>query len=133
MGVLIDTSLLIAYERRQREIEAMALAHSDEPLFVSAISASELLHGVHRASDPAIATRRSAWVEALLAQLPILPIELPTARTHARIWAELAGKGQMIGAHDAWLAATAISHGLRLATLNLREFERVPGLVVEAW
>ncbi len=39
----------------------------------------------------------------------------------------------MIGAHDSWLAATCIAHGLRLATGNLREFKRVPGLQVETW
>lgn len=39
----------------------------------------------------------------------------------------------MIGAHDLWLAASSLAHDLTLATANLREFERVPGLRVEDW
>jgi predicted nucleic acid-binding protein len=133
MDVLIDTSLLIGYERKRMDLAAVVNDRSDDSFIISAITASELLHGVHRALDPGQRARRSAWVEALLAQTAILPIDLPTARTHARLWAELAAEGRMIGAHDMWLAASAITHGLGIATLNLREFERVPGLVVERW
>jgi tRNA(fMet)-specific endonuclease VapC len=47
---------------------------------------------------------------------------------HAQIWAELQAKGEMIGAHDSWIAATALAHGMTLATANAKEFERVPAL-----
>ncbi len=47
--------------------------------------------------------------------------------------AELAGAGRTIGAHDLWLAAAAVAHDLTLVTANVREFEGVPGLSVEAW
>ena len=39
----------------------------------------------------------------------------------------------MIGPHDLWLAAAALTHGLTLVTGNRREFDRVPGLIVEDW
>jgi tRNA(fMet)-specific endonuclease VapC len=39
-------------------------------------------------------------------------------------------RGQVIGAHDLWIAATALAHGLGIATGNTEEFERVPGLRV---
>jgi len=38
--------------------------------------------------------------------------------------------GEVIGAHDMWIAATALSHGMAVATANAAEFERVPGLAV---
>jgi predicted nucleic acid-binding protein len=104
-----------------------------EDCFISVVTASELLHGVHRASDPRIRSGREAFVEALLQSLRVLPIDLPTARTHARLWAELAAIGSMIGPHDSWLAAACIAHGHTLVTGNLREFSRVPGLRVELW
>jgi predicted nucleic acid-binding protein len=44
-----------------------------------------------------------------------------------------AAQGTMIGLHNSWIAASCLAHGLTLATANLREFERVPGLTVEAW
>jgi predicted nucleic acid-binding protein len=39
-------------------------------------------------------------------------------------------KGQLIGAHDLIIAATAIGHGYPLLTANISEFERISGLEV---
>jgi tRNA(fMet)-specific endonuclease VapC len=50
------------------------------------------------------------------------------ARVHAEIWARLARRGRTIGAHDLWIAATALSNGFGLATLDERDFRRVRGL-----
>lgn len=77
--------------------------------------------------------RRAAFVEGLLAVWPILPIDLTVARAHARLWATLRSAGTTISPHDLWLAASCTAHGLRLVTGNIRHFERVPGLDVEAW
>ena len=137
MGVLIDASILIEYERGSFDPRALAqdrlVGREEEPFYLSVVTASELLHGVHRAGQPARRARRSAFVEAVLSQFPILDIGTPVARVHAALWAELAAAGTPVGAHDLWLAATAVSHGLALATANRREFDRVPGLSVEAW
>lgn len=51
--------------------------------------------------------------------------EVPLSTTEARRF--------FTGRIDLWLAAVALSRGLTLVTANLREFERVPGLVVEDW
>lgn len=97
------------------------------------VTASELLHGVHRAVSAGVRARRSAFVEAVLARFPLLPVELPAARAHARLWADLAAAGTPVGPNDLWLAAQCVAHGLSLATGNVRELRRVPGLVVEDW
>jgi hypothetical protein len=55
---------------------------------------------------------------------------LAEARVHARIWAALASKGEMIGAHELAVAATALAGDASVATLNIKEFERVPGLAL---
>ena len=52
------------------------------------------------------------------------------ARTHAEIWTDLAQRGEVIGAHDLWIAATALAHVFGMATGNRRHFGRVPGLRV---
>jgi tRNA(fMet)-specific endonuclease VapC len=129
MAVLIDTSVLIHAERRGHTLE-QAVGNQDRA--ISVITASELLHGVHRAGSGAIRARRAAFVEHLLAGLEPLPITTAIARAHAEIWAELESEGKSIGAHDLWLAATALRHGLAIATANARDFGRVPGLVVVA-
>ena len=133
MGVLIDSSVLIDYERGRVDLEAHIQGREKDAFYLSVISASELLNGVHRAQDADIRTRRSAFVEAVLSRFPILPIDLTTARIHAQLWADLSARGMMIGLHDSWLAATCIAHGLVMATGNMREFQRVPGLTVESW
>lgn len=106
------------------------LLHSlaDEPVALAAITASELLHGCHRAPDPGIRARRSAFVEGLLGIIPVLPFGIGEARRHAELWAALAAAGGVIGPHDMLVGATALAHGYSLATLNRREFSRVPGL-----
>jgi tRNA(fMet)-specific endonuclease VapC len=133
MGVLIDSTVLIAHERGRLDLSEKLARHKDEEFFISIISASEMLHGVHRAQDSKIRTRRSALVEAVLERFPILQVDLAIARIHSRVWADLASEGILIGPHDLWIAATAIAHGLSLVTANLREFRRVTGLNVEQW
>ena len=133
MGLLIDTSVFIDHERGRLDLVDLVAGREDEDVFVSVITASELLHGVHRARDSDTRARRSAFVEAILAEFPLLPIDVLAARTHAQLWAELANRGRLIGAHDLWLAATCVGRGLSLATGNLRDFARVPGLEVEDW
>lgn len=133
MGVLIDASVLIGGERGRAALADELSGREDEEFFLSVVSASELLHGVHRAKAPDVRARRSAFVEAVLSRFPLLSIDLPTARTHSQLWAELASTGKMIGPHDLWIAAACIAHGLSLVTANAREFERVPGLRIETW
>lgn len=128
MGVLIDTDMLVNLERGVANPE-VERAIGDEDRAISVITVSELLHGVHRASG-AIRARRSAFVEHLLAALHAIPITEPVARIHADVWAQLARRGELIGAHDLWIAATAVAHGLTVATGNADEFRRVPGLGV---
>lgn len=126
MAVLIDTGLLVDLERGVANPQVDA-AIGEEDRAISVITVSELLHGVHRA-EGAQRARRSAFVEHLLAGMRALEITEQVARVHADIWAQLAARGEVIGAHDLWIAATALAHGMGLATGNTREFKRVPGL-----
>jgi tRNA(fMet)-specific endonuclease VapC len=133
MALLIDTSVLVDAERRDEQYEQMLPEdeRDQEEHSISVITVSELLHGVHRATGERRA-RRLAFVEGLLARFEPVPIVSEVARMHAESWADLEARGEMIGVHDLWIAATALAHGLRLATKNAREFERIPGLSVLA-
>lgn len=128
MGVIVDTSVLIAGERGTLRIETFLKALGAEPIGMAAITASELLHGYHRATDAGIRARRAAFVDALIEIIPVLPFGLPEARRHAELWADLLRVGTAIGPHDLLITATALAHGYALATLNRREFEQVRGL-----
>lgn len=98
---------------------------------ISVITVSELLHGVHRASG-ARRDRRSAFVEHVLAGFEPVPITEAVARVHADVWARLDRRGNMPGAHDLWIGATALAHGFGVATRNRGDFERIRGLRVLA-
>jgi predicted nucleic acid-binding protein len=130
VGTLIDSSVLIAAERRTLVLDAAMAAYGDETVAVAALTASELLHGVQRAATPVQRQRREAFVERVLAALPILPFDLIAARLHASLWAQLAAKGASVGAYDLLIAATAIAAGYRVATRDRRSFGRIPGLEV---
>ena len=140
MGTLLDTTVFIELERAIRHLPAPSAMnkvsnHLEEQLGpteevgIAAITASELLHGVHRAT-PEHRARREAFVEGVLAAFPPLPFDLLAARAHARLWAELAAAGKDTGAHDRIVAATAITVGWRVGTANIRHFDRIPGLDV---
>ena len=132
MGIVLDTSILIAAARRALRFEALLESLGDEPVAISAITASELLHGCHRATSAGVRARRSAFVEALLDAIPVLPFGLGEARLHAEIWAELVRQGTVIGPHDLLIAASAMARGYGVASMNQDEFARIAGLQVVA-
>ena len=129
MARLIDTGVFIEWERAGRPVVNLPGAVG-EPFAMASISASELLAGVLRAMPGARRNQREAFVERVLARVRVLPFDLTVARVHARLAAQLDATGRSIGANDLLIAATAVASGHDLLTLNVREFERVPGLVV---
>ncbi|MCW0217337.1 MAG: type II toxin-antitoxin system VapC family toxin [Prosthecobacter sp.] len=128
MGLILDTSILIATEKLRFDLNALLEDQEESSVYLASITASELLHGVHRAVSTKQREKRSAFVEDVLLTFPILPLDLAIARCHAQVWAALEKKGQSIGYYDLVIAATALEHGHSIATLNESEFERVPGL-----
>jgi len=128
MGLILDTSVVVAAERRRFDISAFLLAQPVAPVRLAAITYSELLHGVERAANAQIRARRSRFIERILSLTGIAGFNQKEAELHARLWASLESRGQTIGPHDLQIAATALSLDYTLATLNVREFSRVPGL-----
>jgi tRNA(fMet)-specific endonuclease VapC len=126
MGMILDSSVLVAFERRRFDLERLLTGHS--PPAIAAVTAAELLIGVERADTPERRARRGAFVENLLAHLPIIPFDLAQARLYAVRFAELAQRGEVIGDRDLQIAVTALSLDYELATLNAHEFLRVTGL-----
>jgi len=132
MGSLIDTSIFIESERGRLDLDRHLASRLEDDFFMSVITASELLIGVHRAA-PKFRIAREARIERWIEQFTVLEIDLAVARSHAVLLASLKTKGEIIGPHDVWLAATCLSRGLSMVTANVREFSRVPDLEVENW
>jgi tRNA(fMet)-specific endonuclease VapC len=133
LAVLIDTSIFIALERQGDSLESLLERLGGESVALAAITASELLHGVHRAESALRRGRRERFVESVLRAVPVLPFTLEIARLHSRLWSDLQRRGELIGAHDLIIAATAISHEMAVLTGNRRHFERIESLKLEVW
>ena len=131
MGILIDSSVLVAAERGKLDFDDFLRRYAGEAVSISVITASELLHGVHRAATADQRERRQAFVEGLLAQFDVVPIDLSVARKHAELSAALNAAGKPVGAHDLLIAATAASRGDKVVSRDARSFPNVPGLMFE--
>ena len=110
-----------AVVRRAKSLQATSIA-------LSAIVLSELLFGALRSKR--IATNVQA-IEAL--GFTVVPFTREDARQAAEIRSELAAIGRLIGPYDILIAAQARARDLTIVTRNVREFERVQGLRLEAW
>jgi predicted nucleic acid-binding protein len=133
VGTLIDSSVLIAAERGQIDPARLDDEAEGEAVAISAMSASELLHGVHRLKSAVARTRAERFVEYVLARIPVVPFDLNVARIHARLDAELSSLGKAVGDADLVIAATAVWLDYRVATRDLRSFPAVKGLAIVRW
>src|SRR5262249_49567260 len=129
MGLMVDTSPLIRFEKSGKPVDFSAW-DSSQNVYISVVTVSELLIGVHWADTEERRKRRATFVEAVISGIAALDFTVAAARLHAEIYAELAKTGQMIGAHDLIIAATARYHDHSLLADNIQEFSRVPGLRV---
>ena len=126
MGLLIDTDVFVIAERARKAIDFSAWKDHGSA-YISSITVSELLVGVHKANTTARRKAREAFVEAIIANIPALAFSTESARVHARMIANLS-PSVTIGAHDALIGAQALEHGHAVLTNNVRDFERLPGV-----
>jgi len=131
MAALIDASVLIAAERGDLSLDVLSARYAGEDVAISAVTASELLHGVDRAKTAAQRHRRQAFVEGLIERLPVIAFDLTTARVHASLWAGLAKRGVAVGERDLMIGATALACNYAVATRDQRRFSKIPGLRVQ--
>lgn len=133
MGVIFDTSVLIAIERSSHQINKLIDGRESEPFGISVITVSELLHGIHRADSEKRRLKREAYVEKIIEVFPIYPFDLSASRIYARVWAILAKQGMTIGAHDLMIGSTCISLGFSVITSDVRDYRKIEGLTIEKY
>jgi predicted nucleic acid-binding protein len=131
MGLILDTSALVAWERAQNDGQALTL-DDDEELVMPAVVWAEALAGVRLADSAARAARRMARLEALRRIMGIEPFTAETAEHHADIFAELTQSRTMIPQNDIAVAATArcLGCGVLVGPRDEAHFRRIAGLEV---
>ena len=134
MGLILDSSVVIAAERRgdtiEHFIERVVNVTGDQDAALSAIGLTELIHGLYRAKSPAMRLRRESFLTELLADLTVYPYTKETAMLAGKLDGEQQSKGVVIPFGDLLIGATALSLGYSVLTVNLRDFRRIPGLSV---
>ncbi|MBW4531030.1 MAG: type II toxin-antitoxin system VapC family toxin [Aphanothece saxicola GSE-SYN-MK-01-06B] len=127
---LLDTNICIYVIKRRPESLLERFNCNASHLAMSSITLAELMHGAEKSSDP---PRSLAVVENFCSRLEVLAYGPKAAQHYGQIRAALERRGTPIGVNDLHIAAHARSEGLTLVSNNLREFERVDGLLDENW
>lgn len=126
----LDTNSIAYFFRGEGRVGERLLAKRPRDIVVPALVAYELRYGVARLQN---ATRRAARLESFLSATSILPFDDDCARIAGEVRAKLEQAGESIGPIDVLIAATALAANAVLVTRNVREFQRVDGLVIENW
>ena len=134
MGLILDSSVAIAAERRGDTVQAflqrVIATTGDQEAALSPVGVVELVHGIHRADTAERRARREAFVEELLSTVAIYPLTTDIARLAGKLDAEQQSRGIVVPFADLLIGATALSLGCSVLTVNARHFERIPGLSV---
>jgi len=130
MRFMLDTNIISDMIRNPAGKAANAMAREgDAAVCTSIVVASELRYGCARKGSAKLLKR----VEELLAEIPVLPLDVPVDAEYGALRAELEARGQTIGHNDLFIAAHACTLGTTLVTANTGEFNRIKGLKIENW
>jgi predicted nucleic acid-binding protein len=132
VGLVINTSAIIALERAGASWEDTIAEHSEEPVAVPAIVYGELLVGVALARNRKQASRRRDRIDGLVAVTGIVEFDEAVARHWAELFGLLSRRGRMIPSNDLAVAATArhLEYGVLVGPEDERHFREVPNLTV---
>lgn len=129
MGLIIDTNVFIDAENGRLELGAIPVLQT-EPVFIAAITVSELLAGVKLAKTPEEYMHRHTYAESILNSIPVLDFDTEVARTYAELYAQALGQQRRsnLNVHDLQIAATALVQGYSILTTNVDDFKGIPGV-----
>ena len=131
MKYMLDTNICIyAIKNKPATVSQRLQEHSERELCISIITLAELTHGVYKSVNKE--KNMDALLQFLL-KIEILPFDMLAAVEYGKICAYLQSQGTPIGTMDMLIAAHALSRSLTIVTNNVREFERVPNLMIENW
>ncbi len=132
MGLVLDTNIFIAAEKGRLDPTRFEALSEYGEAYISAVTVSELLAGVQLARSAESRVQRSAFVEGVLSNVPVLDFTEEVARVYATLYAHFLKprKKSPGNVYDLQIAATAIAHGYAVLTHNVRDFKKVPGLKI---
>jgi tRNA(fMet)-specific endonuclease VapC len=134
MGLVLDSSVLIAAEREKRPVSqllaSLSADYSETEFLLSSISVMELEHGWRRAHTPEAAQKRRRYLDEVFAIIPVEPFTRDMGVLAAKIDADMKKAGLVIATADLLIGITALHYGYAVGTRNQRHFRMIPGLNV---
>lgn len=134
MGLILDSSVVIAAERRgetvEKLIEHIISVVGDQDAALSSVGLTELAHGIYRAQTPEMRLRRQSFIDELLRDLAVYPFTKATALIAGKIDGEQQARGVTIPFGDLLVGVTALELGFPVLTVNLRHFRLIPELQI---
>jgi len=132
VGLVIDTNVFIDAENGRLDLGSIVSLSDYGDAYIAAVTVSELLTGVHLARTSTIRIQRSAFVEGIIANIPVLEFNEEVARCYGELYALFLKPRAKANTnvHDLQIAATCIAHGFTLLTSNVADFKKVPGLEI---
>ena len=135
LGLILDSSVIVEAERKGQTVEQLLeqvkSSVGEVEIAICSVTVAELVHGVYRANTGEIRQRRRAFIDELKRHVPVHPVTDETGEIIGRISGEQAAKGIKIPFDDLAVGASALEQGYAVATLNVRHFRAIPGLVVK--
>ena len=137
MKLLLDTCVLSELQKPHGSpaVQSFLTLAPSQSLFLSVITIGEITKGVALLPDGARKSMLRGWLVGLSSEFEerILPLDQDTAE----IWGELSASGQQRGSNipvaDGLIAATALRHGLHVATRNTSHFQAAGAMVINPW
>ncbi len=131
MLYMLDTNICsyIIRNRPQKIREKFKEIEKNHTVALSSIVVSELLYGATKNGSPKLMKIVSSFIDNFI----IYDYSKISAKYYADIRSNLEKQGKIIGANDLLIASHALSLKATLVTNNIREFERIDGLILENW
>lgn len=131
MKYLLDTCTISDFVKGDAPTLIQFKKKSSQDLAISTITLMEINYGL--LINPQKAKKIQTIIDEILAKITILDFTQKDAQKASLIRSFLKSQGTPIGAYDVLIASTAINNQLILVTSNVREFKRIPDLIVENW
>jgi hypothetical protein len=134
--IAVDTNVLSETSRKRPNpgvIRWLAAHHTR--LWMSTIVLAELRYGVEKLPHSRQRNELEQWLTRLATSFEnrLLPFEKEAAQAHGRLRARLKRVGQPMNPADSYLAATALSLGIPVATRNLSDFQHAQVDLIDPW
>jgi len=132
MKYLIDANVISEMSKREpcETVAGWITSVPETDLFISVVSIGEIDFGISKLSDKTRKAKLSAWLDKVVCEGfegRILEIGIDVMR----VWGEMyAGLPRSLPIQDTFIAATAMTNNLTLATRNIKDFKYVTGLSV---